>query len=1372
MAFRTIILNLKEALQGMEKCSNPDIKLLGYSNVDIKCIDEDKHIYTLQVPEDKLEADSCLTFSVDCDECDNCPPQLVEKCLCDNIDDCGPCEECKDGFCVGKCSGDQICDEANNICVECKDKDDCPCNQICSAGKCVCPPEAPNELADGCCGSCKDNNDCPACTECVGDKCIPVDCGDGVCDPSQNKCVDCLKSGDCKGENRCCVNKKCVCCEGFTYNPVTDKCEPDAECESDDDCPVCQICTEDGCVPRVCPDGYVCVNDECKKICNCDNPSCPRSEGCVPLNADTCYCTSCEGSCSENGECAKGCYCNPDTGMCEANPCQGSCDDAGDCAGSSQGIACGCHLGQCYPCASLPCDGPNAACESALGCACTDSGNCVGSNCGNSCDNYSDCAPGCACVDGLCISCSQLDCETEECADHPSCRCAGDTCVGGPCLGNLVYCKDAEFGDNGLCRSISVVVDSSGSLDRTDGAYEDDMEESINWFLNKIGNRSSTKGGVITYNGSATTQQPLAGVPSTLNLNLGGLSNYTQGLDKAIGQLDNDTSNCDKWIILLTGGDQTTTNTDPFVNSGVGIGDGSVNGDDLAARDIADAARDKGYNVLVISYGNLNSDCDQLEYLADGDTDGNAENLILAKFPDTGLGTGDDTSSLRNAFKEAWRRITQSLINPASCALAAPGTVDSGGNPVPTYCDVCPTCEEDTADYGYECVDGEGCQYVKGGTLTAKECCKACKYQGAWDCPSTTGDECVPSDSGEYEDELTCNDICLCQSLNINSLSYDLGDQELTYSLSGGSPNYQFKYTGPNGLSGQSGLLVNKTGTVALNGLVAGDYVFTLISSGVPQDCYPTYNLTVSCEAGEGPLITTSESLPSCGNPRDVSFSVTGGETPYTVKVEDEAGNTYAATDTGAGGYKFTTGAIETSQVFTITVTGANGCSSTATTEVERANFISEAVVSKCGEVATLTFRASYSPAFNLPINLEIAATNESLGSISVLSTTLSSYTPSSSVSYELGGTVAVGDLIRVRIGDTSTGCRYTETVTVEDAESCEACAIFVDQYGHCIVEQGEATNSCTYDVSINGAAGELYDLTYIGTDPNVTVTPSTFTLLAGQGDSITIEVDATSLTAGVDFIDLQWEATPQDPTVGSSCESEIVEVPVWDFTAIQPVITNCPSGAAAGTTVTLNFTDAYPGSITQLIDTSDNSVINSTVADSNGEGSISFSFTSEVDVVVRTVRPSGITTGPATSDSTTCNIPSTTGSFCNTQCFSVATENSASPYIEDITFEDGTSAVTDHTFTSLPFDPCNSGQVSAFVAEMESYLDGFLSGASCTPVVTVTPLNCPTSHGVIIRIDCTDGNLDETVPATMEYTDAGSNPATANFSPVACTTC
>lgn len=1375
MAIRTITLTLGQITQGGENCANPNIQLLGHSNVDIKCIDEEKGIYTLQI-DDSILQDSCLTFSIDCDECDNCPPQLVEKCLCDSIDDCGPCEECIGGFCIAKCADGQLCDEANGICVNCLTADDCPCNQICSAGQCVCPPKAPNLLADGCCGACEDDNDCPACTVCRDNKCVPIDCGDGVCDPSQDTCVECLKSGDCKGANECCVGKKCECCEGFTRNPITGECEPNPECSTDDDCPVCQICTADGCVPRVCPDGYVCVNDECKKICNCDNPDCPRSEGCVPLNANTCYCTACEGSCSSNGDCAKGCYCNPETGMCEANPCQGSCDDAGDCAGSSQGVSCGCYLGQCYPCASLPCEGINAACEAALGCACTDSGNCVGSNCGNACSDFSDCAPGCACVDGLCIACSELDCETSECADHPSCRCVNDTCVAGDCFGDLVYCEDAVFGDTGQCTRISLVVDSSGSLDRTDGLYEDDMEESINWFLNQVSSRSNTQGGVITYSGSATEQQGLTGNPATVNLNMGGQSNYTQGLDKGLGQLDNDTSNCDKWLVILTGGDQTTTNSDPLVNSGVPIGDGSVNSDDLVARDIADEARSRGINVLVIAYGNLNSDCDQLEYLADGDTNGTADNLILASFPSTGFSVGNN-DSLRNAFKEAWRRITQSVIEPASCGLANPDLIDSFDPPAPVYCGTCPTCDAETADYGYMCVEGQGCQYVKGGTMTAKECCAACKYKGAWDCPNTTGDECVPSDSGNYEDELTCNDICVCQNLNINSLSYDLGDQELTYSISGGSPNYQFKYTGPNGLSGASGLLVNTSGTISLNGLISGDYVFTLVSSGVPQDCYPTFNLTVQCEAGEAPLISTSPSLPSCGNPREVSFSVTGGETPYEVAVVDDIGNNYTATSTGAGGYKFTTGGITATRTYTITAVGANGCGgegTSATTTVELANFDAEAEVDVCGDFKTLTFRAGYSPAYNLPLNLDITVKNQSQGGISVLGTTVSNYTPNSPKQLTLAASVSVGDILQVTIEDVTTGCTYQDNVTAQASTSCVPCLFTVTDTGTCIVEEGVGVNSCSYFVAVDGAPGELYDISYIGDTSGVTVVPETFSLLSGQQKTVAITVDASGYIAG-DVIDLQWEAVPQNTTAGSSCESDITEVVVFDFTSIKPEITNCPSGAAPGTTVTINFTDAYPGSITQLIDTSDNSVINSTIADSNGTGSISFSYTGDVTVAIRTVRPSGITTGPATSDSDPCNIPPTGGSFCNTQCFVAVVEGSSTPYIEDIVMEDGTSLAVDESFASLPFDPCDAGQNSAFTAEFQAYLDGILSGASCTPVVTVNGLGNPTcgdAHGAQILVDCTDGNLDNVVPATVEVTNFIGDPATINFQPYACTTC
>lgn len=408
-------------------CKDPIIELAGFENAAINCIDPECGLYRVQVaPGDK----ACLTFIVKCEECDGCPAKIIEYCFCDTIADCDECEECIDGFCVSICEPDEVCDDGQ--CVGCVTDADCPCNQICKNGKCVCPPNT-IENANGCCDLCQNDGDCEVCEECIyknGYKqCLTKDCpcdDDGSCG-ALGQCVECIASGDCSGANECCVDCECECCAG--YRRLNGVCVPLPPCETDDDCECCEVCINERCKPIPAPAGKVpfCFDataKECKIVeeCDCEDPDCSKiTDYCERANANQCGCIPCKGDCDSG--CEDPCFCDAETQQCVYDPCEGTCTNGAQC-----GVGCGCLDGQCTACALLNCD--TDECEEALGCICVNDV-CVEDSCSNlSCSVASDCPIGCTCYQGRCVSCDNFSCLTNDCSLQDGCRCVNQTCVG------------------------------------------------------------------------------------------------------------------------------------------------------------------------------------------------------------------------------------------------------------------------------------------------------------------------------------------------------------------------------------------------------------------------------------------------------------------------------------------------------------------------------------------------------------------------------------------------------------------------------------------------------------------------------------------------------------------------------------------------------------------------------------------------------------------------------------------------------------------------------------------------------------------------------------------------------------------------------
>lgn len=439
---RTFNITIGKVYNNGVECKNPKVELEKRKDIAVNCIDPSCGLYQIQISPKDLEP--CLTFLVTCDDCDICGTKVIEKCLCDTIDDCEKCEICNtEGFCESTCT--DICED-DGTCVECNAENPCPCNQDCQNGKCTCPAGSTLN-ANGCCDECQNDGDCDTCSVCIlvngGKTCQAKDCNcdlNGKCGTA-GECVECTQSGHCPENERCNSHCECECAPGYTR--INGICTP-TECPNgDEDCPPCFICSGLNCVPNQCPSGKVpvVIDGECACVqeCNCEQPNCSSEFNFCGESAieGKCGCIPCKGNCTDG--CEDPCICDEDLDKCKFNPCFGSCENGSDC-----GPTCGCLNGECVPCEILDC--ATQECGTALGCACSNTNNCEkDDHCNDApCSVASDCADGCTCDQGTCKSCANYACPND-CSQHDGCACNdSNKCDGDdtPCGDTLTIEKD------------------------------------------------------------------------------------------------------------------------------------------------------------------------------------------------------------------------------------------------------------------------------------------------------------------------------------------------------------------------------------------------------------------------------------------------------------------------------------------------------------------------------------------------------------------------------------------------------------------------------------------------------------------------------------------------------------------------------------------------------------------------------------------------------------------------------------------------------------------------------------------------------------------------------------------------------------------
>ena len=196
-------------------------------------------------------------------------------------------------------TGNNVCDTANNRCVDCLNNMDCEVettNKICDTRltgmmmlpayqcvQCVASTDCP---AGATCGT---NNQCT--TMCGTANCSTNPTGNDICDLPNNRCVDCMNDIDCAVET---TNKWC---DTTTLNmaglPVY-SCE---ECLVTAHCAANQVCIDNNCE-------NTCMTDtECSADGGGNNPRCnPTTRTCAECGSDA-HCMGNQPYCSNEGNC-------------------------------------------------------------------------------------------------------------------------------------------------------------------------------------------------------------------------------------------------------------------------------------------------------------------------------------------------------------------------------------------------------------------------------------------------------------------------------------------------------------------------------------------------------------------------------------------------------------------------------------------------------------------------------------------------------------------------------------------------------------------------------------------------------------------------------------------------------------------------------------------------------------------------------------------------------------------------------------------------------------------------------------------------------------------------------------------------------------
>jgi MYXO-CTERM domain-containing protein len=402
---------------------------------------------------------SCSPFA--CDGTDSgCPTSCTSDSECISGDYCSSAGTCLPRESGGTCTTGDQCSSGFCVAGTCCNSSCTGACQTCSSGTCQAQtlgqPGTPSCAPYAC-----DGNDgvCP--TSCASDEnCASTYyCSGGACVSQVTNGMTCTANDQCQSNN-CAAGS----CAGSTTNG--------------NPCTLTDQCASGYCV------GGTCCNAPCTGACNaCGSGTCdPVNAGgqgaptCSPFVCDGTDVT-CPATCTSNGNCISGDYCNS-SGQCVTQLSTGySCSSAGQCLSNNcvggvctavQGIGTSCSVGdQCESgncvsgvCCSASCTGPCVSCMSG---SCDPAGStfagvpsctpylCDGTDttCPTSCSTDNNCVTTDYCSSGSCVPKLTTG---ATCTD--SGQCASGNCIAGQCSSNQALgtpCTAADQCAAGFC---------------------------------------------------------------------------------------------------------------------------------------------------------------------------------------------------------------------------------------------------------------------------------------------------------------------------------------------------------------------------------------------------------------------------------------------------------------------------------------------------------------------------------------------------------------------------------------------------------------------------------------------------------------------------------------------------------------------------------------------------------------------------------------------------------------------------------------------------------------------------------------------------------------------------------------------------------
>ena len=441
---------------------------------------------------------------------------VSQACTSDaQCNDDNPCttDTCDNGGCVNTPLAEGTsCDDG----MYCNGEETCDAGGTCQAGELPCPGRACDEANQSCVG-CTSDDVCPACQYCSNGACVNQAAGDDLKDDCAQ---DACHPGICNGNGACSTEADgtdCDVCGACNSGTCT------ADLTQDDDCPLCQECSDlgtctnqaaDSDVKNECPDADFCDGAEkCDGNGACQDAGadpCPglvcdeandRCTGCL-TDADCPLCTECISDNCENQ--AEGSDSKDD---CTQDACHtGNCDGAGACGLEPQGTDCGqcraCdNTGTCADDLTQDADCPTCQ-ECAAGGTCTNQasgvdikGDCTDSAICNGlelCDGSGGCTAGTAAADGTpcdegagadgdecnssCLSGACAAATPPTCNDGLVCNgletcTTGSGCTAGTAAADGIACDEGAGADSNYCNSScqSGVCDAGTAADCDDG---------------------------------------------------------------------------------------------------------------------------------------------------------------------------------------------------------------------------------------------------------------------------------------------------------------------------------------------------------------------------------------------------------------------------------------------------------------------------------------------------------------------------------------------------------------------------------------------------------------------------------------------------------------------------------------------------------------------------------------------------------------------------------------------------------------------------------------------------------------------------------------------------------------------------------------